>query len=115
MQTVLGGSAWRRVTAGYKEMIALNYLDFPVGTIPDPPPGPTPPAPAPCWVARLVYGETNPKWMVFRDWLLEDANPWLRSAYIKHGEKFAEFIKDMPLAKAIVRSLMDLVVRKRFK
>ncbi len=115
VQTVLGGSAWRRVTVGYREVIALNYLDFPAGTIPDPPPGPTPPAPAPCWVARLVYGETNPKWMVFRDWLLEDANPWLRSAYIKHGEKFAEFIKDMPLAKAMVRSLMDLVVRKRFK
>lgn len=118
VQTILGGSAWRRVamSTGSYTTIALNYLDFPAGTIPAPPPGPTPtPAPAPCWVARLVYGETNPKWMVFRDWLLEDANPWFRNAYLKYGERFAEFIKDMPIAKAIVRSLMDTVVRKRLK
>lgn len=116
VQTVLGGTAWRKVSMGYASTIALNYLDFPAGTIPDPPPGPTPtPAPAPCWVARLVYGETNPRWMVFRDWLLQESPNWFKALYIKHGEAFAGAIKNMPLAKAIIKSMMDIIVRKRFK
>ena len=115
VQTVLGGSAWRKVRV-YRGTIALNYLDFPAGTIPDPPPGPAPtPAPAPCWVARLVYGEDNPRWMVFRDWLLNESPSWFRSLYIKYGESFANSIKDMPLAKSIVKSMMDIIVRKRYK
>ena len=26
-----------------------------------------------CWVARQVYGQDNPKWMLFRSWLTEDS------------------------------------------
>ena len=26
-----------------------------------------------CWVAREVYGETNPQWLLFRSWLLGDS------------------------------------------
>ena len=116
VQTVLGGTAWRKSTGGKSYCGALNYLDFPAGTIPDPPPGPAPtPAPAPCWVARLVYGEDNPRWMVFRDWLLNESPSWFRSLYIKYGERFANSIKDMPLAKSIVKSMMDIIVRKRYK
>jgi alpha-tubulin suppressor-like RCC1 family protein len=116
VQTVLGGTAWRKSTGGKYYCGALNYLDFPAGTIPAPPPGPAPtPAPAPCWVARLVYGESNPRWMVFRDWLLHESPNWFRNLYIKYGESFANSIKNMPLAKSVVKSMMDIIVRKRFK
>jgi alpha-tubulin suppressor-like RCC1 family protein len=116
VQTVLGGTSWRKVDVGDYQTIALNYLGFPAGTIPDPPPGPAPtPAPAPCWVARLVYGELNPRWMVFRDWLLNEAPLWFKNLYISCGESFASYIKDMPLAKSIVKSMMDIIVRKRYK
>jgi alpha-tubulin suppressor-like RCC1 family protein len=116
VQTVLGGTAWRSISCCYSNAVALNYLDFPAGTIPAPPPGPAPtPAPAPCWVARLVYGETNPRWMVFRDWLLHESPNWFRNLYIKYGESFANSIKNMPLAKSVVKSMMDIIVRKRFK
>lgn len=116
VQTANAGTAWRKVDVGSFRTIALNYLDFPAGTIPNPPPGPTPtPAPAPCWVARLVYGETNPRWMVFRDWLLQESPIWFKTLYIKHGEAFAEAIKNMSVVKSVVKSFMDIIVRKRYK
>lgn len=60
-----------------------------------------------CWVAREVYGESNPSWLMFREWMLEEAPVWLRNAYTKYGEKIAEFIKDKPTLKNIIRRWMD--------
>ncbi len=66
-----------------------------------------------CWVARAVYGEDNPKWLIFRGWLLDEAPEWFRSIYIKHGEAFAEFIKDKPMLRAVIQKGMDSVVYPR--
>ena len=66
-----------------------------------------------CWVARAVYGEDNPKWLIFRGWLLDEAPEWLRSTYIKHGEAFAKFIKDKPMLRAVIQVGMDSVVYPR--
>lgn len=63
-----------------------------------------------CWVAREVYGESNPKWLRFRDWLTADAPRWLHDLYAAHGEAFAGWLRDKPAAKAVVRTLMDRVV-----
>jgi len=60
-----------------------------------------------CWVAREVYGATNPAWVAFRDWLTHDAPRWLDKAYIKYGERIAAFIKDKPLLKNLIRRWMD--------
>lgn len=68
-----------------------------------------------CWVAREVYGEDNPKWMVFRDWLTNNAPKWLYNLYLKHGEKFAGYIKDKPFIKSIVRGLMNIAVDSKIK
>jgi polysaccharide export outer membrane protein len=65
-----------------------------------------------CWVAREVYGPENPQWLLFRAWLLTEAPAWLREAYAAHGEDFAAWIHDKPLAKAAVKALMDQVIRK---
>jgi hypothetical protein len=62
---------------------------------------------AKCWVAREVYGANNPAWVAFRDWLTHDAPKWLDKAYIKYGERIAEFIKDKPLLKNLIRRWMD--------
>jgi hypothetical protein len=61
-------------------------------------------------VAREVYGEHNPKWLLFRAWLLTEAPIWLRDLYAAHGEEFAAWIHDKPLAKAIVKVLMDTAI-----
>ena len=63
-----------------------------------------------CWVAREVYGAENPKWLLFRAWLLTEAPVWLRDAYGTHGEDFAAWIHDKPVMKAIVRTMMDAVL-----
>jgi hypothetical protein len=68
-----------------------------------------------CWVAREVYGEADPRWLVFRDWLTTDAPPWLLDLYRSHGESFAGWIHDRPAAKAAVRFLMDGVVERELR
>jgi hypothetical protein len=60
-----------------------------------------------CWVAREVYGEHNPAWLLFRKWMLNDSPSLFRKAYIKYGERFANFISDKPRLKARIRKWMD--------
>ena len=60
-----------------------------------------------CWVAREVYGEDNPKWMMFREWLLTKAPDWFRNLYIKYGERFAAFLRTRPSLKRLIRKWMD--------
>ena len=60
-----------------------------------------------CWIAREVYGETNPKWKQFRSWLLTTAPDWFRSWYLDHGELVADWISDKPEIKARIRLFMD--------
>ena len=63
-----------------------------------------------CWVARCVYGEDNPRWLVFREWVATEAPGWFRELYTSKGEAFAEYISDKPILKAVVRKAMDIVV-----
>ena len=60
-----------------------------------------------CWVAREVYGTKTSTWKVFRSWLLNEAPEWLVSAYIKHGPDIAQFIKNKPVLKSVIRRWMD--------
>jgi hypothetical protein len=64
-------------------------------------------------VAREVYGEEDPKWLLFRAWLLTEAPDWLRDAYHTHGEAFAAWIHDKPLVKLAVRAVMDSILAFR--
>ena len=65
----------------------------------------------PCWVAREVYGIENPKWLMFRTWLFNDAPSWFRNLYIKHGERFAKFISNKPVLKTIIRKWMNTRIK----
>lgn len=60
-----------------------------------------------CWVAREVYGNDNPAWEMFREWLLVDAPEWFRNLYIENGERFAKFISNKPFLKKVIRKWMD--------
>jgi len=63
-----------------------------------------------CWVAREVYGADDPRWLLFRAWLLTEAPHWLRDLYAAHGQDFAAWIHDKPLVKAAVKVLMDRAI-----
>jgi len=60
-----------------------------------------------CWVARAVYGEDDPNWMLFRSWMLEDAPKWLRALYISKGERVGRWIAPHRRLKSVVRRWMD--------
>jgi hypothetical protein len=60
-----------------------------------------------CWVAREVYGEENPKWLQFREWMLTKASDNLRNFYTEYGERIAESIRNKPKIKSIIRKWMD--------
>lgn len=108
VQTLIGGTAWRKASGGYAHALALDYNDQPSSIIVPAPPPSTPS----CWVARLVYGENNPDWIVFREWMLNDSPKWFKNTYLKYGERFASFIRNKPMMQYIVRKAMDIIVKK---
>jgi hypothetical protein len=60
-----------------------------------------------CWVAREVYGEDDPRWMEFRDWVVGHSPDWFFNAYDKYGERVAKIVKKVPILKSIIRPFMD--------
>ena len=60
-----------------------------------------------CWVARSCFGENNPKWLLFRHWLLTQAPTWFVKLYRKFGERFAAWISDKPMVKNLIRGWME--------
>lgn len=64
-----------------------------------------------CWVAREVYGEHNPRWQLFRLWLFNKAPVWLFKLYMKHGERFARWLRNKPRCKRVIRWAMDKVIK----
>ena len=64
-----------------------------------------------CWVAREVYGEFNPQWLLFRRWLLGDSPNWFRNLYISKGEAFANWLSKNVWLKPMIRRWMDGRIR----
>jgi len=60
-----------------------------------------------CWVAREVYGFNNPRWLQFREWMLNKAPEALRIAYIENGERLAYALHNKPRLKAKIKAWMD--------
>ena len=60
-----------------------------------------------CWVARAVYGEHNPMWLQFREWVTTKAPEEVRDLYLTVGEKLAARVAERPKLKAALRTFMD--------
>lgn len=61
-----------------------------------------------CWVAREILGEHEtatvadvavPKWILFRQWLIENAPDWVIRLYRKHGAAAAKWLHRHPVIK----------------
>jgi hypothetical protein len=72
-------------------------------------------APTVCWVARAAFGESDIRWLIFRDWLLEDAPRWFRRLYIRHGESVGAWVAVSAGARRIVRALMMPAVNRKLR
>ena len=68
-----------------------------------------------CWVAREVFGSDDIRWILFREWLLQDAPLWFRAVYLKHGESFARWIANKPVLKKIIFVWMSARIRNKFQ
>tara|TARA_Y100000310_G_scaffold59308_1_gene54652 strand:+ start:1257 stop:2420 length:1164 start_codon:yes stop_codon:yes gene_type:complete len=62
--------------------------------------------PPPCWVAREVFGESNPEWVVFFMWKEGVGPKWFRTLYNRFGEYAAKFIANKPRLKERIRTWM---------
>lgn len=60
-----------------------------------------------CWVAREVYGATDPRWLEFREWVVDHAPRWFFRLYARHGEKIAGVVRRRPWLKRVLRPFMD--------
>jgi hypothetical protein len=68
-----------------------------------------------CWVARAAYGEDNPRWVLFRAWLMDDAPAWLRAFYLRYGPVFAPVVARQRWLAAGLRPLMDRAIAAKFQ
>lgn len=62
-----------------------------------------------CAISREVYG-SDPRWLLFRRWLVKESPVWLFRWYLKNQYKAAEWLGNKPLAKRAVRFLMNRIV-----
>lgn len=65
-----------------------------------------------CWVARKVYGEDNPKWKIFRDYLFNKAPKSLRELYLNNGESIANNLTEDQIP--IIKRFMDKILLKEY-
>ncbi len=64
-----------------------------------------------CWVAREVYGSSNPAWIDFRYWMLNISPSWLLTLYLRYGERTAMWLRGKPRIKRLLRVWMDSRIR----
>ena len=64
-----------------------------------------------CWVARAVYGSSDNRWRTFRHWLVNKAPAFIRRTYLRHGEAFAQVAAKSASLRAVLKVLMDQVVK----
>ncbi|MGB1290522.1 MAG: hypothetical protein ACPG5Z_00220 [Pseudoalteromonas sp.] len=60
-----------------------------------------------CWVARAIFGEENPKWLMARNYVLNIGPKWFRDFYLKHGENFAKKVEKSKTLKIILKPLFE--------
>lgn len=63
-----------------------------------------------CWVAREAFGEDDLRWLLFRDWMLNDAPEEFRGFYLKNGPEIAKAIKHQPMVKELIAHLMQEII-----
>jgi hypothetical protein len=68
-----------------------------------------------CWIARAAFGETDLRWMIFREWLVVDAPAWFRNLYIRHGEAIGFWLRDHRVMRRVVRTLMMPAVNRTLR
>lgn len=68
-----------------------------------------------CWVARAAFGDTDVRWLLFREWLAVDAPVWFRNLYVQRGEAVGAWLRRHGVMRLIVRALMAPAVNRTLR
>ena len=98
----LGAAPVPQTTTQSMQPGLFNYLQLGAGMVPS-----LAKAGIICWVAREVYGEDDPKWLQFREWVIGYSPDWFYKAYSKYGENVAKVVAKVPALKLVIRPFMD--------
>jgi hypothetical protein len=66
-----------------------------------------------CWVARAAFGQDDIRWRIFRQWLMDDAPAWFRSAYFRFGPTLGAWLEGRNRTRSVVRRAMMVAIRKK--
>lgn len=69
-----------------------------------------------CWIARAAYGENNPRWLLFRRWLLTKAPSKFVAWYFRYGPSIGAKLSAAPeSSRAAVRAWMDNILKSEVR
>jgi len=60
-----------------------------------------------CWLARAVYGENNPEWKRFREYIYNIAPHWQKEIYIKYAPRLSRYVKKNNLFRTLLKCWMN--------
>lgn len=60
-----------------------------------------------CWIAREVFGNNDPRWKIFRTWMLAFSPMPFMLLYVRHGAQFAGWLRVHPEHKPMIRRWME--------
>ena len=64
-----------------------------------------------CWVAREIYSEKNPAWLMVRNWIFTKGSQELRDLYAMIGEDLAANLHRMPQTRARLEAAFNLMIQ----
>jgi hypothetical protein len=63
-----------------------------------------------CWVAREIYGHADPRWLKFREWVVNHSPIGFFEDYVKNGPWWAELVKLSADVRIAVQAFMDFKI-----
>ncbi|MCZ6884772.1 MAG: hypothetical protein O7E53_00250, partial [Alphaproteobacteria bacterium] len=66
-----------------------------------------------CWIARAAFGADDFRWLIFRDWLVNDAPAWFRRAYMRFGPGLGGWLEGRHRTRGFARNIMLPVIRRK--
>ena len=66
-----------------------------------------------CWIARAAYGDENPRWRDFANWLFFEAPEWFYDFYRSAGPQLGEFVKLHKSVQRAVRFVMNKITQQK--
>nr|BAR29846.1 hypothetical protein [uncultured Mediterranean phage uvMED]BAR29907.1 hypothetical protein [uncultured Mediterranean phage uvMED]BAR29948.1 hypothetical protein [uncultured Mediterranean phage uvMED] len=65
-----------------------------------------------CYIARLVFGDTNYQWLLFYDWKETRAPHWFRKFYNRYSQSIAQWLRNKHNLQSLIKYLMQKIIKE---